>query len=157
MDSENIVSRGFTHVDFVDQYGDTRTIYRQSGDALRIKKKTDTISHVLNRIVAEITGDRIKARRVAMGLTLDELLAKAGLAAGAGQGKARMHEIETAGRHHKTGLGRQTKGIRFGTLYALAIALECEPSDLMPSAKEVAERAGVALVSPSDVRLSAVG
>lgn len=152
---ENIVSRGFTQVEFVDQYGDKRTIYRQAGDALRVKKKDDTVSHVLNRAAAELTGDRIKARRVSMGLTLDELLVKAGLAAGAGQGKQRMHEIETAGRHHKTGIGRQTKGMRFGTLYALAIALECEAADLLPSAKEVSDRAGVALIVPNTARLSA--
>jgi transcriptional regulator with XRE-family HTH domain len=154
MTTENIVSRGFTQVEFVDQYGDTRTIYRQSGNALRVKKKSDTVSHVLNRVAAEVMGDRIKARRIAAGLTLDGLLQKAGLAAGAGQGKARMYEIETASRH-RNGTGRQAQGVRFGTLYALAIALECEVSDLLPSAREVAERAGVALIVPNAVRLSA--
>lgn len=153
--TDNIVSRGFTQVEFVDQYGDNRTIYRQSGEALRVKKKTDTVSHILNRIAAEMTGDNIRARRIAAGLSLDGLLQKAGLAAGAGQGKHRMYEIEKAGRNHKTGIGRQTNGLRFGTLYALAIALECEPADLLPSAKEVAERAGVALIVPNAVRLSA--
>lgn len=153
--TENIVSRGFTHVDFTDQYGERRTIYRQSGDALRIKKRSDTVSHLLNRVAAEMTGDRIKARRIAMGLTLDGLLSKAGLAAGPGQGKQRMYEIENAGRNHRTGLGkRQAQGVRLGTLYALAIALECDVSDLLPTAKEVSEKAGVGLIVPNDVRLS---
>lgn len=153
---ENIVSRAFTHVDFVDQYGEKRTIYRQTGAALRVKKKADTVSHILNRVSAEIMGDLIKSRRMALGLSLDGLLTKAGLAAGPGLGKHRMYEIENAGRNHLTGLGRrQAQGIRFGTLYALAIALECDAADLLPSAKEVAERAGVALVVPNTIRLQA--
>ncbi len=152
--TENIVSRGFTQVEFVDQYGDKRTIYRQSGDALRIKKKSDTVSHILNRAAAELTGDNIRARRIAAGLTLDGLLQKAGLAAGPGQGKARMWEIETASRT-RNGTGRQAQGVRFGTLYAIAIALECEVADLLPSAKEVADKAGVAMIVPNAVRLSA--
>lgn len=151
--TENIVSRGFTQIAFEDQYGEKRTIYRQKGNALRIKKKSDTVSHILNRAAAELTGDRIKARRIASGLTLDGLLQKAGLAAGPGQGKMRMWEIENAARNHSNP-GRQSQGVRIGTLYALAIALECEPSALLPSAKEVAERAGVALIVPNSVRLS---
>jgi len=150
--SENIVTRGFTQVEFVDQYGEQRTIYRQKGNALRVKKRSDTVSHLLNRAAAELTGDRIRARRIAAELTLDGLLQKAGLAAGAGQGKHRMYEIENAGR---TGRGRQSQGMRFGTLYALAIALECEVADLLPSASEVADRAGVTLTVPSAVRLIA--
>jgi len=151
--TENIVSRSFTQVEFVDQYGEQRTIYRQKGNALRVKKKDDSISHVLNRVAAEITGDRIRARRLQAGLTLDGLLAKAGLTAGPGQGKMRMHEIETAGRQ-RNGTGRQAQGVRFGTLYALAMALECEVTDLLPTTKEVAEKAGVALIVPNHIRLS---
>ena len=153
MTTENMVTRGFTQVEFVDQYGESRTIYRQGGSALRIKKKSDTISHILNRVAAEMTGDRIKSRRIAAGLTLDGLLQKAGLAAGVGQGKSRMYEIENAGRQ-RNGRGRQAQGVRFGTLYALAMALECEVTDLLPTTREVAERAGDSLIVPNSVRLS---
>lgn len=151
MENGNIVSRGFTQVQFVDQYGETRTIHRNKGTALRVKKKADTISHVLNRAAAELMGQRIKATRLARGYTLDALLSRAGLAAGAGQGKNRMFEIENAGKNRH---GANAQGIRFGTLYALAIALECDVSALLPTAQEIARHAGVALVVPQDVRLA---
>lgn len=154
MENGNIVSRGFTQVQFVDQYGENRTIYRQKGNALRVKKRDDTVSHILNRVAAEMMGERIKQKRIERGLTLDELLTKAGLAAGPGQGKQRMWEIENAGRN-RARPHSNFQGVRFGTLYALAIALECEAAELMPTAKEVADRAGVALVVPNTVRLSA--
>lgn len=147
----NILSRGFTQVQFTDQYGEERTIYRQKGNALRVKKRADTISHVLNRAAAELMGERIRQQRLAKGYTLDALLARAGLVAGPGQGKNRMFEIENAGRNRR---GANAQGVRFGTLYALAMALECDVAELLPTAKEVAERAGVALVAPTDPRLS---
>lgn len=151
MPNENIVTRGFTQIQFVDQYGEERTIYRQKGNALRIKKKADTISHILNRAAGELMGQRIKDMRLKRGYTLDELLQRAGLAAGAGQGKARMFEIESAGKCHR---GANRQGIRFGTLYALSIALECDVSALLPSAEQVAKHAGVALVAPTNVRIA---
>lgn len=148
----NILSRGLTQIEFVDQYGESRVIHRNKGSALRVKKRQDSISHVLNRVAASLIGERIRARRLAAGLTLDGLLVKAGLSAGAAQGKNRMYEIENAGKNRS---GANAQGIRFGTLYAIAIALECEPTDLLPATKEIAERAGVALMVPNDVRLIA--
>lgn len=150
MENGNIVSRGFTQIQFTDQYGEERTIYRQKGNALRIKKREDTISHVLNRAAAELVGQRIKKIRLAKGYTLDGLLARAGLASGAGQGKMRMYEIENAGKNRR---GANAQGVRFGTLYALAIALECEVTELLPSANEIARHAGVALVTPKEARV----
>lgn len=151
MSAENIVSREFTEIRFVDQYGDERIIHRNRGQALRIKKREDSVCHILNREAAKIIGRKIRERRQAAGMTLDELLAKAGLAAAPGQGKQRMWTIENAGK----GRARANlQGVRFGTLYAIAIALECEPWELMPSASEIADRAGVALVAPTHVRLS---
>ena len=143
MEQTNHVERGYTRIEFLDQYGEKRIIHNPRGRGLRLKKHDDTISHVLNRAAGGMIGARIKARRLAAGLTLDELLTKAGLVAGPGQGKARMWEIENAGQNSPTRKNKQ--GVRFGTLYALAIALECEPFDLMPTAKEVAAVANVAL------------
>lgn len=151
MKHENIVSRGFTQVQFIDQYGDERTIYRQKGNALRVKKRQDSISHVLNRAAAELTGLRIKEMRIERGFTLEGLLHRAGLAAGASQGKARMYEIENAGKNHR---GANAQGVRFGTLYAIAIALECDVSELLPSTEAIARHAGVALVSPAEMRVA---
>lgn len=141
--ADNVVSRGFTQVTFTDQYGEERTIYRQKGQALRIKKRADSISHVLNRSAAIMVGQRIKAKRIERGYTLDELLIRAGLTAAPGCAKQRMHEIESAGNLRKT--ATQKQGIRFGTLYALAMALECPVADLLPSSEDVQKHAGVGL------------
>lgn len=149
--TDNIITRGFTEVTVTDQYGDQRTIYRQKGKTLRVKKNSDTVSHVMNRVAAEMTGKRIKAKRIERGLSLDQLLLKAGLAAGPGQGKQRMYEIENAGKNHR---GANAQGIRFGTLYALALALECEVWDLLPSTAEIAEQANVELRQPEYVRVA---
>lgn len=150
-DTGNIVSRGFTQVQFTDQYGEERTIYRQKGHNLRVKKRSDTVSHKLNRSAAILIGNKIKERRIKAGLTLEALLLKAGLAAGAGQAKHRMFEIERAG-NRVTGEGsRQFQGVRFGTLYALSVALNCDASDLLPTSKEVASHAGVTLTKSTQM------
>ena len=148
-----VVSRGFTEVEFVDQYGEKRTIYRQRGQALRVKKRKDSVSHLLNRAAAKLTGQRIKAARLAAGMSLDELHDKAGLTAAPGLSKQRMYEIENAGKNHR---GSNANGVRFGTLYALAIALECDAADLLPTKAEVMREAGLGLVSSVATRIGAV-
>lgn len=153
MSEENIVSRGFTQVQFTDQYGEERTIYRQKGQALRVKNRSDALSHVLNCAAADLTGKRIKAMRMVRGYTLDGLLVRAGLVAAPGLGKSRMYEIENAGKNRR---GANAQGVRFGTLYALAIALECPVTDLLPTSEEVAHHAGVGLVVPDEPRVGRV-
>jgi hypothetical protein len=137
------LARGHTEIRFRDQYGDERVIHRQRGQALRVKKKDDSVSHLLNRSAAILMGQRIKAEREAAGLTLEQLFERSGLAA-PGYGKQRMYVIENGGSTER----RQKQGVRFGTLYAIALALGVAPQDLMPSAKDVAKHAGVDLVTP---------
>lgn len=143
--AEGFVSRGHTVVEFTDQFGDKRTIYRNKGQNLRIRKKADSPSHLLNRAAAIITGQRIRIARRAAGLGPAELLARAGLEAAPGCGKQRMYEIEKAG----TGVGRKGTFIRMGTLYALALALDLEITDLLPTAKEVQVAAGLMFKAPA--------
>ena len=150
MENGNFVSRGYAQIKFTDQYGEDRVIYRQKG-AYRIKNRDDTIAHVLNRTAADMIGKRIREKRLSRGLTLDGLLAKAGLVAAPGLGKSRMYEIENAGKNRR---GANAQGVRFGTLYALAMALECPITDLLPTTEEIARHAGVALVAPTDARVS---
>lgn len=154
MESDNmaqgVVSRGFTEVDFLDQYGDKRTIYRHAGK-LRVKQRRTTPAILLNRAAAMLIGQRIRRAREVAGLSLDELHQLAGLEAAQGFAKQRMYEIEKAG----TGLTtKQRQGLRMGTLYALAMALGTEPHALMPTAQEVAEKAGVSFVENNTTRLS---
>lgn len=149
---DGTLSRGFTEVQFRDQYGELRTIHRQKGNSLRVKKRADSVSHLLNRAAGVLTGKKIRAARIAAGLTLAALHDKAGLSAAPGLSKNRMYEIERAG----VGRNQNKQGVRFGTLYALAMALDCEVYDLLPSAAEVAKEAGVDFVATVAARLAKV-
>jgi DNA-binding Xre family transcriptional regulator len=122
---------------FVNDLGETRIIHRPRGKtqaSLRLLKETDTVSHRLNRAAAVLVGQRIKARRIEAGMTLEQLGVRAGLTGN--PVKVYVFSIEKAARR---------QGIRFGTLYAIALALGCSISDLMPTPEEVQAAAGVSL------------
>lgn len=131
-----VLRRGHAEIEFVDQYGEKRTLHRLNGNPLRVKRKGNTVVHALNRVVGFAIGRRIRELRIARGWSLDFLAHRAGLAAGAGQYKDRMWEIENSLRQH---------GVKHGTLYAIAIALGVPVCDLLPSADDVAKAAGCEL------------
>ena len=86
-----------------------------------------------SRIIAELgdslacfIGMSIKKEREAKGMTLKELAIKAGLSNQ--NPKQRMWEIENDMRGW---------GIRIGTLYAIAIALNVEPAFLLPTLEDI--------------------
>ena len=122
---------------FIDRYGDERVV-RRSKNGLALKRKQTTPVHALNRAAAILIAERIKEARLHAGFTLEELCLRAGLAT-VGP-KHRMCEIEQGVR---AGKASTTNGIRLGTLYALAIALEIEPNDLLPTKEEVMAKAGI--------------
>ena len=126
--------RGHLVVEFEDQYGDKRIIHRTKGSRLSVKRMGNTPSHAMNRAAAVLIGQRIKSLRKAANLTMDDLCRLAGLSAAPGQGKARVYALENATRQ---------EAMRIGTLYAVALALGVNPSELMPSSEEVAQLAGV--------------
>lgn len=128
------VRRGEVHVEFTDQYGDTRVIHRLKGSKLAIKRNGNTPAHAMNRAAAVLIGQKIRAARLAAGLSLEELCQRAGLAAPPGAGKMRMYEIEKN--------IRQT-GMRIGTLYAIAVALDIPVWSLLPSNEDVIAASGV--------------
>ena len=111
---------------FVDQYGEEQIIHRAKGRRLSIFKGGKTPALALNRAAVQMIGDRIKERRLKSGLTMKQLCQRAGLVSQSP--KQYIWSIENALR---------MQGMRMGTLYALAYALECEPSDLMPSVNDV--------------------
>ena len=123
---------------FVDDYGDERIIHRPKGRSLRVYRGLTTAPLKLNKAIAPLVGARIRERRLALGLTLQQVAARAGMATG-GNPKAVMHAIESAGKP-----GRRSEGVRLGTLFALAHALECSPADLLPNMEEAIDTAGVA-------------
>lgn len=116
---------------FVDKYGEERTIHK-TRHGLRVKRENVTPILALNPVVAGLIGERVRALRIERGWELAELAHRIGVRGG--HPKNRMWEIER---------GTRGEGIRLGTLYALAIALGVEVTDLMPTVDEVAELARV--------------
>ncbi len=110
---------------FEDKYGETRTIHRGK-NGLAIKQEVTTPSLAFNQPVAELIGKRIKKARIARGMTLVELAVRCGMRSG--HPKNRIWGIENATRG---------EGIRLGTLYAIAIALDVEACELLPTNEEV--------------------
>lgn len=126
---------------YEDKYGEERIIHlTRSG--LRVKNKNTTVVFQLNQRVAELTSQKIKARRIALGLTLEDVCIRSGLVSSTP--KSRMWEIEN---------GTSKCGLRFGTLYALAVGLECSPFDLLPDIKDVLAEAKVSSVSESTLKV----
>ena len=126
--------KGSIVAEFVDKFGTTRQLRRIGQRRIALAKNTDTVSHKLNRVAAKMIGAKIRDKRLAAGLTLEELCTRAGLVAAIP--KSRMWEIENSIRR---------EGVRTGTLFALAKALNCEVVDFIPTVAEVCELAGVAI------------
>lgn len=121
--------------EFETELGEKRIIHRLKGKtqgALRILNPSNSPSLRLNRVAAQLIGMRIRAKRLERGMTLEQLGTRAGLKGN--PVKVYVFAIEQARRHD---------GIRFGTLYAIALALSCDVSELMPDPQEVATLAGV--------------
>lgn len=117
---------------FVDQYGDEQVIHRPKGRRLSVFKGLNTPAMKLNRAIAVLSGQRIRTRRLELGLSQKQLCQRAGLANV--NPKQYIHAIEAATRNN---------GVRQGTLYALAYALECEPGELLPTKLEAMTLANV--------------
>ena len=119
---------------YTDDYGDERAIHAPMGknSALRRAKNADTPALRMNRAAGIMMGLRVRARRLELGLTPAQVCLRCGLTYTSPKNFLWM--LET---------GFRKEGVRLGTLYALAIALECEIGDLLPSIAEITEAAGV--------------
>lgn len=129
-----VFTRGHVEARVVDQYGDERVIHRVKGSRLSVKRHGNTPAHALNRAAAVLIGMRIRELRLERSLSMAQLCKRAGLASATP--KQRMYEIE---------MGTRKEGVRIGTLFAIAIALEVPVSDLLPDSDLVARAAGVEL------------
>jgi DNA-binding Xre family transcriptional regulator len=118
--------------EFQDEHGDTQTIHRPKGRRLSVYRGGNTPVLRMNRAVAVLLGERIRARRLMLGMTQEQLCLKAGFVHT--HPKQRMADIERATR---------AEGIRLGSLYAVAYALGCHPGDLLPPMDDVMKLAGV--------------
>lgn len=131
------IAKAPLEVPFEDEYGEQRVLRRRvskagNGAAFSVKRTTVTPILALNTEVSRAVGKRIRALRLARGLTLVELANLIGM--GTGNPKNRMWQIENPGMRTT---GETYGGMRLGTLYAIAIALDADVADLMPSVSEV--------------------
>lgn len=128
---------------FENQYGEERVVHR-TRHGLTVRRNGTTPILAMNRSIAGMFGERVRALRLERGWTLEDLCIRAGLRSV--NPKQRMWEIENSTR---------AEGVRLGTIYALAIALGVEVADLLPSTKDVAKEAGVRSVSVPELRVGA--
>lgn len=128
-----------------DKFGEDRRVV-QRGGRIRIAQNQFTPILAMNREVGIIVGTRIREVRLAHGFTLEELAIRCGMTSG--WPKNRMYEIES---------GARAQGMRFGTLYAIAAALNIEVSELMPSVRIILSKAEVIKVQARLVTLAARG
>ncbi len=131
--------------EFKDKFGDTRKVI-QRGSRIRIAANQATPVLAMNREIAMAIGGRIREARLAAGFSLEDLAIRCGMISG--WPKNRMYEIES---------GARATGIRFGTLYAIAAALNIEATDLMPSTHSILKKANVQKAQARIVVLTAGG
>jgi len=128
-----------------DRFGEHRRVV-QRGSRIRIAANHATPIIAMNREIAKIIGDRIRALREERGLSLEQLAVRCGMSSG--WPKNRMYEIER---------GQRQQGVRLGTLYAVAAALEVQATELMPLVSEVLAKAEVKRSMARIVTLTGAG
>jgi transcriptional regulator with XRE-family HTH domain len=120
-------------ITFTDNYGEERIVHqnqgRKNGRRLQVKRQSVTPALALNSGIGVLLGARIRAAREAKGWGMTKLARAAGIGAYSQLHlKQRMYEIEK---------GVRKEAIRFGTLYAIAMALGIEAATLLPTVEEV--------------------
>lgn len=121
---------------FKDRFGDDKIIH-STRNGLKVKQSSETHCHVMSKAISGYIGERIRAVRQQKEMSMEELGLRAGLTAGSNM-KQRVYAIE----HNQQG-----RGIKFGTLYQIAIALGVEIGELLPTTETVKHMAGVRLAS----------
>lgn len=118
-----------------NRYGEEQVL-RKTRKGWTVKRENTTPIIKMNRVISSYIGKRVKQFRTKKGLTMQQLGIFAGMI---GDPKHRIWAIENNTRG---------EGIRFGSLYALAVALDCEVYELLPKKKEVIELAKFSIATP---------
>ena len=126
---------------FENSYGEEKIIHL-TASGLAVKRDSSTVSVELNKKIAQLVSAKIKELRLSKGMTMVQLHDKAGLSSSTP--KSRMWEIENASAK---------RGLRMGTLYAIAIALEVSPGDILPSIEDVLQGAVVEKVTETTLKV----
>lgn len=114
---------------FTDEYEEERTIIRDPKGRMMVKRRSVTPIMAINSIIAKKLGERIKYFRKNNKLTMAKLGHMVGLSGSSRQVKVRIHAIESC----------LDGGVRLGTLFCLANALNVDYGDLLPPIEEVKE------------------
>lgn len=120
---------------FSDQFGEQRKIH-STRNGLTVKRREDTHCNVLSKAISGYVGERIKAVRQSKEMSMEELGLRAGLTSG-NNIKQRVWAIES---------NLQGRGIKFGTLYQIAIALDVAITELMPTTETVKQMTGTKMM-----------
>lgn len=123
---EAFIRRGSTVAKFIDQYGEERIIYRKKGMRdLSIKNNTSTRLLTMNRVISRIIGINVNKFRTKNSMSMSQLGKLLGMNASP---KQRVYEIEKSNRK---------QGVRLGTLFLLAEALNVDITDILPSMDDI--------------------
>ena len=119
--------------EFVDKFGETQVIHRKGNNgALAIRRSHSTVALAMQKSVGKLVGARVREERLKAAITLEQLAERSGLKGG----KQAIYQIEQA----------MNTGVRLGTLYAIAAALNVSPFSLLPPVTVVLETTGVKML-----------
>lgn len=118
-------------VEFEDRFGEKQTIHRDKGGILKIRRKSPTVVLAMTASIGRCIGQRIREERLKAGLTMAELSERSGLKGG----KQAIAHAEAA----------MDTGVRIGTVYAIAVALNVSPFSLMPPVDVVLRESAVSM------------
>lgn len=116
-------------VEFPDLFGEQQVVHRGANGKLAIRRKTPTVAFAMSHAVGRLVGERIREERLKAGITMPDLAGRSGLKGG----KQAIYHIEQA----------LSTGVRLGTIYAIAAALDVSPFSLLPPLSVVLEQTGV--------------
>lgn len=114
---------------FTDEYGEERVVRRLRKGKVAVARQRTRPAIALTKSIGEYVGQRVREERLKRHLTANDLAEMAGLTGG----KQRIFWIENC----------MDNGVRIGTVYALAYALDLQPQDLLPPLDWALEAAGV--------------
>lgn len=107
-----------------------------------MKSKWTTVQRELGKAARQLIGKRIAERRKTVGISRLELAERLAAAMGHASRAVNRQLIEGLESQRNT----RTSTISIPTLYGIAACLGINPGDLLPSVKEVMEKAGISLV-----------
>jgi hypothetical protein len=119
--------------EFTDRFGEPQVVHRGTSGNLSIRRKSPTVVLAMTKTVGRYVGERVRDERLKVGFTMEHLAERASLKGG----KSAVYGIEQS-------LGT---GVRLGTLYAIAAALNISPFSLLPPVAMVMSEARVSMTA----------